>query len=140
VFVRQVRCYDIVEKLYYSVGKYHIHYCSALAENSLTNTANCYPQSLECVAAGKELSFFSYSFDMIHSFILSQRFIDHTFHGSAGASRCMPLANTPLHAHTQVPTVVVLITYSCQSLANIAEHMHVTSSYQQVPKDSDFAA
>jgi hypothetical protein len=85
VFVRQVRCYDIVEKLYYSVGKYHIHYCSALAENSLTNTANCYPQSLECVAAGKELSFFSYSFDMIHSFILSQRFIDHTFHGSAGA-------------------------------------------------------
>lgn len=54
VFVRQIRCSDLVEKLYYSVGKYQpvcIHCCS---EDSLTNAADCYPQCPECVAAGKE--------------------------------------------------------------------------------------
>ena len=53
VFVRQIRCQDLVEKLYYSVGKHQpvcLHCC---AEGSLTVTPNFYPSVLTVLLLGK---------------------------------------------------------------------------------------
>ena len=54
VFVRQIRCHDIVEKLYYSVGKPQPVCMHCCAEDSLTVTPDFYPQRVDCAAAGKE--------------------------------------------------------------------------------------
>ena len=53
VCVRDLRCYDNVEKLYYSMKNYEpvcIHCC---AKDNLSTEANCYPQCHDCTTSNK---------------------------------------------------------------------------------------
>lgn len=54
VFARQIRCYDPVEKLYYSVGKYQSVCIHCSSEDSLEEKADYYPQCPDCIALQKE--------------------------------------------------------------------------------------
>ena len=48
VYIRDMRCYDPIEKLYYSTGKYEeiCIYCGG--EENLTSKEGAYPQCIDC--------------------------------------------------------------------------------------------
>ena len=50
VYVRDVRCYDPIEKLYYSAGKYEDICIHCAAEENLTTKDGCYPQCATCLS------------------------------------------------------------------------------------------
>jgi hypothetical protein len=104
--------YNIVEKLFYSVGKYRIHCYSAHTENSLTTQQTAIHRVQNVLLLWKNLlRRGSHHFPPTHLiwYTLSLFSMDPLEQVHAPG-----LANTPLHAHTQIPTVAVLITYSYQ--------------------------
>ena len=48
VCVRDIRCYEPVEKLYYSVGTYELICIFCCSSENLTSKEDCYPQCSDC--------------------------------------------------------------------------------------------
>ena len=48
VFVRRLRCYEPLEKLYYSVGTYESICVYCCSSDNITNQLDSYPQCIDC--------------------------------------------------------------------------------------------